>query len=90
MMATNSPIQATGAPISTAAAGASTGSVTVAIDSSAWAASIAATGISTPRHSDMPGSAARQAGCRWMSWRAMIMRCISLVPSPISSSGASR
>ena len=27
---------------------------------------------------------------RWMSWRAMMMRCISLVPSPMQSSGASR
>jgi hypothetical protein len=64
MMATNSPIHARGAPISAAAAGASTGSVTVAIDSSAWAASIAATGINTSRHSDMPGSSGSHAGCR--------------------------
>lgn len=31
-----------------------------------------------------------QIRLRWISWRAMIMRCSSLVPSPMVSSGASR
>jgi hypothetical protein len=29
-------------------------------------------------------------GFLWINWRAMMMRCNSLVPSPISKNGASR
>src|SRR6185312_2449259 len=42
------------------------------------------------RSAKLAGAGGGYTGFRAISWRAMMMRCISLVPSPIISSGASR
>jgi hypothetical protein len=38
----------------------------------------------------LEGFCAHSSACRLIHWRAMMMRCISLVPSPMQVSGASR